>query len=158
MFVTRYRRIALQAPLVGFVVGAGSFGFLALTGNPDWRSYLTLVDVLRWVLGYGLAGSAFALVALLGGAAAVAIADRRLQRAPIVRVSWAGVGAGVAILLGCTVIGIVQTDRRWFAMYVIVGVVLGIIAGIAAATMVNRAERRALDAASPKPSVVAVPV
>lgn len=158
MFVTRYRRIALQAPLVGFVVGAVAFGFLALTGSPDWRSYLTLIDVLRWVLGYGLAGSAFALVALLGGAAAVAVLDRRLQRAPIVRVSWAGIGAGVAILLGCTVVGIVQGDRGWLAMYVIVGVVLGIVAAIASAAMVNRAERRALDTAGPNPGVVAEPV
>ena len=155
MFLTRYRRIALQAPLVGFVAGAAAFGFVALTGNPDWRSYLTLADVVRWVLGYGLAGGAVGLVALLGGAAAVALADRRFQRAPNVRVSWAGVGAGVAILLGCTVAGIIQADHRWFALYLMVGVVLGVLAGIAAATMVNRAEHRALDASDPSPSVVA---
>ncbi|MFU8945144.1 hypothetical protein ACLRGF_00250 [Mycetocola zhadangensis] len=153
MFVTRYRRIALQAPLVGFAVGAVGFGFLALTGNPDWRSYLTLADVLRWVLGYGLAGSAFALVSLLGGAAAVAVADRRLRHAPVVRVSWAGVGAGVAVLLGCTLVGIVQADLGWFGGYLLAGVILGIIAGIAAASMVNRAERHALDEPRPKPRV-----
>jgi hypothetical protein len=141
MFVTRYRRIALQAPLVGAVGGMAAFGFLTLTGNPDWRSYLTFADVVRWLLGYGAAGGVVALVALLGGGTAVALVDYRLQRAAIARVSWAGVGAGVAILIATTALGLVSGESGWFGLYAVVGIVLGLVAAIAAATMVNRAER-----------------
>ncbi|AWB85492.1 hypothetical protein [Mycetocola zhujimingii] len=142
----RYRRIAWQSPLVGFVVSAGLFLLIVLPsaiGQP-WR--FSLGETVRSILTWGLIGVAVALTALLGGMGAIAILDRGLTHTSLFRVSWAGIGAGLAVCAGWLIVGLIESAPGWLGGYLMLGAVAGIIAAIAAAALVNRAERRAADA------------
>ncbi|RLQ81035.1 hypothetical protein D9V28_14900 [Mycetocola zhadangensis] len=138
--------MALQAPFLGFAISAGLFQFVVLTSAIGWQAQISLAEAFRSILTWGLIGVVVAVAALIGGMTAVALVDRRLQRAAIVRVSWAGVGAGMAVLTECIVFGFVVSDSGWPLGYVMFGVIAGIVAATTAATLVNRAERRAARA------------
>ena len=142
----RYRRIALQAPLIGFVISAGLFQFVVLTSAIGRQAQTSVAEVLRSVLTWGLIGVIVAVAALVGGVIAVALADRRLRRAAIIRVSWAGIGAGLAVLAASIVLGLVVSDSSWSVGYVVFGTIASVVSAITAATLVNRAEQRAARA------------
>ena len=53
MMVHRYWRIALMAPVLGFLLGATVFGLVAMTGNPEARSHQMVAYLVRSGLAYG---------------------------------------------------------------------------------------------------------
>jgi Kef-type K+ transport system membrane component KefB len=139
MFIERYWRIAVAALPVGFALGAGLFGLFTISGNPEWRAYLSAEEVLRSTGAYGAIGAIVALCSLAGGGAAIALLDRRLSHRPARRILAASVGAGVAVVaVGAAVSAIDGREPAFFYL----GLLLAVPAGIAAAALVGVAERR----------------
>lgn len=158
--VKRYWRVAVIGLGVGFLLGAALFGITAVSGNPDWSGYLTVEDVLRSTVSYGLIGLLVAAAAVVGGWASVALFDRRFERRPSMRVSLAAVGAAAGTMLLGSPAGIVdsvQGSDSWLVVIVGITVVLAVMAATAAAVLVSYAERHAssssVKAASPAPDV-----
>ncbi|TFD04827.1 hypothetical protein E3T25_04745 [Cryobacterium sandaracinum] len=142
--VKRYWRVAVIGLGVGFFLGAALFGMMAVSGNPDWRGYLAVEDVLRSTVSYGLIGLLVAAAAVVGGWASVALFDRRFERRPSMRVSLAAVGAAAGTMLLGSLAGIVdsvQGSASWLVVIVGIAFVLAVVAAIAAAVLVSHAER-----------------
>lgn len=152
--VKRYWRVAVIGLGVGFLLSSALFGIMAVSGNPDWRGYLTVEDVLRSTVSYGLIGLLVAAAAVAGGWASVALFDRRFERRPSMRVSLAAVGAATGTMLLGAIAGIadsVQGSASWSVVIVGIALVLAVVAAIAAAVLVSYAERH-----SPRSSAKAV--
>lgn len=144
--VERYWRVSLIGLGVGFFLGAALFGIMAVSGNPDWRGYLTVEDVLRSTVSYGLIGLLVAAAAVFGGWASVALFDRRFERRPSMRVSLAAVGAAAGTMLLGSLAGIVDSvhgSASWMVVIVGIAFVLAVVAAITAAVLVSYAERHA---------------
>lgn len=144
--VKRYWGVTVIGLGVGFFLGAALFGIMAVSGNPDWRGYLTVEDVLKSTASYGLIGLLVAAAACVGGWASVALFDRRLERRPSMRVSLAAGGAAAGTMLLGVLAEIaysVQGSASWIALIVGIALVLAVVAAIAAAVLVSYAERHA---------------
>ena len=141
--VHRYRRTALIAPVIGFLLGAVVFGVLS-TGGPLWTwSGATVASVARAAFGFGVVGLAVSLAALIGGIVVVACIDRQLTGSSSSRTLCAAFGAAGGVLVLGIVFATVQglTGENWAYLIVCFTVVLAILAGIIAAILVHRAER-----------------
>lgn len=142
----RYWRVAVIGLGLGFVLGAGLFGLLAATGNPDWRANLTIAEVARSVSFYGTCGVGVAAASVLGSWVSIWVVDRRLQKEPGTRIGAAAVGAiGATLVLGAFVSGTVallQGTTSWTVLLVVITIVLALLSGIAAAVLVSVREGR----------------
>ncbi|WP_104083944.1 hypothetical protein [Cryobacterium sp. Y11] len=143
MIIRRYWRIAVFAPVVGFLIAAvvavvmTDFG----SGETEFRFWF----VLRSMSNYGVIGLVIGAVALLGGLALVAMTDRRLTKSRRARAFLAALGAtgGVVLLAGIIASVLVTMDDALYAGITIgFGVVLGLPAGVVAAVLVRYADRR----------------
>jgi len=142
--VKRYWRVAVIGLAVGFFLGAALFGIIAASGNPDWRGYLTVEDVLRSTASYGLIGLLVAAAAGVGGWVPIALFDRRFERRPSMRVLFAAVGAAAGTMLLGALAGIavsVQGSTSWMVLIVGIALVLVPVAAITTAALVSYAER-----------------
>ena len=131
--------------VLGFALGAALFGVLVAAGNPDWRSHLTVEDVVRSVTFYGLCGVGVAAVSIVGGWISVAIIDRRIHKSPGTRVGAAAVGAasGTFVLgVGFTgVTSMLEGSGSWAFVLMAIAVGLALLSGIAAAVLVAVREK-----------------
>lgn len=142
--VKRYWRVAVTGPGIGFLLGAALFGILAVTGNPDWRNYLTVQEVLRSTFSFGGIGLLVASAAGIGSCLAVALIDRHLKKRSSTRVSLAAGGAAAGTMLLGLFVGVadaVQGSDSWMVLIPLV-FVLALAAAIAAASLVASAERQ----------------
>ncbi|TFD51658.1 hypothetical protein E3T46_08225 [Cryobacterium sp. Hh11] len=144
MMVHRYWRIALVAPVIGFLLGAAVVGVMSLGSNPQARAGQTIEGVVRAILGFGAVGLVVSIAALVGGVVLVGCLDRHLAKSSGARTALAALGAaGGVLVLGivfATVQGIIGAG--WAYLIITFTVALAIAAGIAAAFLVHRAERR----------------
>ena len=141
--VERYWRIAVVGLGLGLFLGAALFGVLAVSGNSEWRRYLTAEEVLRSTGTFGGVGLLVALAATVGGWAAVALLDRRLEKRPRTRVSMAAAGAAAGtVVLGLLagILDMAQGSGYWVGL-VFISLVLALAAATAAALLVSSAER-----------------
>ena len=145
MMIHRYWRVLLIAPIIGFLLGAGVFGVMAIGGNPHTRAGQTIGDVVRAILAYGAVGLVVSVAALIGGYVLVACLDRHLTTSSNTRTVLAALGAAGGVLIVGIVLAVVLEmigDGGWSYLLVIFSVVLAFAAGIVAAILVCRAERR----------------
>lgn len=142
----RYWRVAVIGLGLGFVLGAGLFAMLAMTGNPDWRAHLTGEEGLRSVTFYGLCGVVVAAASSLGAWASIALTDRALQKGPGARIRAAAVGAAAAtIVLGLIVsvtISLADGSAGWMLFLVALSLLLAMLSAFAAAVLVSVREER----------------
>ena len=145
MMVHRYWRIALMAPVLGFLLGATVFGLVAMTGNPEARSHQMVAYLVRSGLAYGFFGLVVSIAALIGGVLLVASSDRHLAKSSGTRIARAGLGASGGVLaLGivCATVQWAIGASGWAYLLVMFTVALAITAGIVAAFLVHWTERR----------------
>ena len=143
--VHRYWRIALMAPVVGFLLGAVVFGVLYLGSSPRARTGLSLEAIARPVLSFGAVGLLVGTAALAGGFVLVGWLDRHLAKSSGARTLLAALGAACGVLVlgtACATVLWAIGASGWAYLLVMSTVVLAIAAGIAAAFLVHRAERR----------------
>lgn len=157
MFLRRYRLIVVLAVPLGFVLGALLFVVMAFTGNPDWRAHLTVSEIGRNVVMYGLIGLVVAVCAAAGGVIAVAMKDRQFRRQRSVRIRWAAIGAAAGVVLlgiGSEIIAsLARTSSGWGAAMIYLSFFLAIPAAIAAAALVAVAENRAARQLMPRTEI-----
>ncbi|TFD58887.1 hypothetical protein E3T39_10990 [Cryobacterium suzukii] len=145
MMIHRYWRIMLIAPVIGFLLGAGVFGVMAMGGNPHTRTGQTIGDVVPAILAYGALGLAVSIAALIGGFVLVGCLDRHLTKSSDTRTVLTALGAAGGVMIVGIVLAIVQEttgDDSWSYLLLLFSVVLAIVAGIVAAVLVCWAERR----------------
>ena len=143
--IHRYWRILLVAPVIGFLLGAGVFGVIALGGNPYTRTGQSAGGVVRATLAYGAVGLVVSGAALIGGFVLVGCLDRHLTTSSGTRTVLAALGAAGGVLMVGIVLGIVLgTIGNGGGSYllVIISLVVASVAGSVAAILVYRAERR----------------
>lgn len=142
--IHRYWRIALMAPAIGFLLGAGVVGVMALGGNPQARAGETIDGALRAVLGFGAVGLVVSIAALLGGVVLVGCVDRHLVKSSGARAAWAALGAASGVLVLGIVFATVQGlfGEGWAYLIITFTLTLAIAAAIVAAFLVYRADRR----------------
>ena len=142
MISQRYWRIAVFAPIVGFLLAAGVAVVMtnAGSGETDFRFWF----VVRSMANYGVIGLIIGAVAMLGGLATVAMVDRRVAKSRRVRTTAAAFGALGGVLLLSAVIATVLTmldDGLYAGITLAFGLIFGLAAGVVAAVMVSYAER-----------------
>ena len=142
MIVRRYWRIAVFAPIVGFLIAAVVAVVMTDAGNgeTDFRFWF----VVRSMSNYGVIGLVIGAVALLGGLAAVAIADRRLTKSRRLRATVAAFGAmGGVVLLSLTIAAVLtmMDDGLYAGITIAFGLAFGAAASVVAAVMVLYADR-----------------
>ena len=142
--VHRYWRIALLAPVLGFLLGAAVLGVMVVGGNPQARAGQTIESVARAVLSLGSVGLAVSLAALIGGIIMIACVDRHLAKTSGARAAWAALGAAGGVLVLGTVFATVQgiISDSWAYLIITFTLMLAAAAGIVAAFLVYRADRR----------------
>lgn len=158
MFLRRYRLIVVLAVPLGFVLGALLFVVMAFTGNPDWRAHLTVSEIGRNVVMYGLIGLVVAVCAAAGGVIAVTMKDRQFRRQRSVRIRWAAIGAAAGVVLlgiGSEIIAsLARTSSGWGAdMIYLMSFFLAVPAAIVAAALVAVAENRAARQLMPRTEI-----
>jgi len=142
MIIRRYWRIAVFAPVVGFLLAA--VVAVVMTNGGSGETEYRFWFVVRSMANYGVIGLVIGAAALLGGLAAVAVFDRRLVKSVRARTALAAVGATAGVILLSAVIATVLAlldDGVYAGITITFGVVLGVPAGIVAAVMVLYAER-----------------
>ncbi|TFD91175.1 hypothetical protein [Cryobacterium serini] len=142
MVIRRYWRIAVFAPFVGFLLAAGVAVVMtnAGSGETEFRFWF----VVRSMANYGAIGLVIGAVALLGGLAAVAIADRHLAKSRRLRVTVAALGAmGGVVLLSVAIAAVLSLmdDGLYAGITIAFGLAFGAAASVVAAVMVLYAER-----------------
>jgi hypothetical protein len=142
MVIRRYWRIAVFAPFVGFLLAAGVAVVMtdAGSGETEFRFWFVVLSMAN----YGVIGFVIGAVALLGGLAAIAIADRHLTKSRRLRVTVAALGAmgGVVLLSVATAAVLSMMDDGLYAGITIAfGLAFGAAASVVAAVMVLYAER-----------------
>lgn len=142
MVIRRYWRIAVFAPFVGFLLAAGVAVVMtdAGSGETEFRFWF----VVRSMANYGVIGFVIGAVALLGGLAAIAIADRRLTKSRRLRVTVAAFGAmGGVVVLSAAIAAVlsVMDDGLYAGITIAFGLAFGAAASVVAAVMVLYAER-----------------
>ncbi|WP_104199742.1 hypothetical protein [Cryobacterium sp. Y29] len=145
MMIHRYWRILLVAPVIGFLLGAGVFGVIALGGNPFTRTGQSAGDVVRAILNYGAVGLVVSGAALIGGFVLVGCLDRHLTKSSGTRTALAALGAAGGVLILEIVLAIVPEtvgNSGWSYLLVIISLVVASVAGSVAAILVHWAERR----------------
>lgn len=147
MIFRRFWRIAVFAPVVGFLLAAVVAVVMTNggSGETDYRFWF----VVRSMANYGVIGLVIAATAMLGGLAGVALFDRHLTKSSRVRTAIAAVGAtvGVALLAGIIALVLAMMDDGVYAGITLTfGLVLGVPAGVVAAIMVRYAEWRSRPA------------
>jgi hypothetical protein len=150
MIIRRYWRIAVFAPVVGFLLAAVVAVVMTNggSGETDYRFWF----VVRSMANYGVIGLIIGVSALLGGLVAVALFDRQLLKSSRARTMVAALGATVGVVLLAAVVAIVLAsldDGVYAGVTIAFGVVLGVPAGIVAAVMVNYAERQSRSSEKP---------
>ena len=141
MMIHRYWRILLVAPVIGFLLGAGVFGVIALGGNPYTRTGQSAGDVVRAILNSGAVGLVVSGAALIGGFVLVGCLDRHLTKSSGTRTALAALGAAGGVLTVGIVLETVG-NSGWSYLLVIISLVLASVAGSVAAILVHWAERR----------------
>lgn len=147
MIIRRYWRIAVFAPIVGFLIAA--VVAIAMTNAGSGENEYRFWFVVRSMANYGVIGLVIGAVALLGGLAAVAVFDRQLTRTTRVRTALAALGATLGVVLLSVVIAIVLTMMdagAYSGITIAFGVVFGVAASVVAAVMVLYAERQSRPA------------
>ncbi|TFD70597.1 hypothetical protein [Cryobacterium sp. Hb1] len=145
MMIHRYWRILLVAPVIGFLLGAGVFGVIALGGNPYTRTGQSAGGVVSAILAYGAVGLVVSGAALIGGFVLVGCLDRHLTKSSGTRTVLAALGAAGGVLtMGIVLVIVSETMRNggWSYLLVIISLVVATVAGSVAAILVYRAERR----------------
>ena len=142
MVIQRYWRIAVFAPFVGFLLAAGVAVVMtnAGSGETEFRFWF----VVRSMANYGVIGLVIGAVALLGGLAAVAIADRHLTKSRRLRVTVAALGAmGGVVLMSVAIAAVLSMmdDGLYAGITIAFGLAFGAAASVVAAVMVLYAER-----------------
>jgi len=142
MIIRRYWRIAVFAPFVGFLIAAVVAVVMTDAGNgeTDFRFWF----VVRSMANYGVIGLVIGAVALLGGLAAVAIADRHLTKSRRLHSTAAALGAmgGVVLLSVAIAAVLIRLDDGLYAGITIAfGLAFGAAASVVAAVMVLYADR-----------------
>ncbi|WP_104133236.1 hypothetical protein [Cryobacterium sp. M91] len=142
MIVRRYWRIAVFAPIVGFLIAACVAVVMtdAGSGETEFRFWF----VVRSMANYGVIGLVIGAVALLGGLVAVAIADRKLTKSRRLRTTAAALGAmGGVVLLSLTIAAVLTMldDGLYAGITIAFGVAFGAAASVVAAVMVLYADR-----------------
>ena len=139
--IHRYWRILLVAPVIGFLLGAGVFGVIALGGNPYIRTGQSAGGVVAAILAYGAVGLVVSGAALIGGFVLVGCLDRHLTKSSGTRTALAALGAAGGVLTVGIVLETVG-NSGWSYLLVIISLVVATVAGSVAAILVYRAERR----------------
>ena len=142
MIVRRYWRIAVFAPIVGFLLAAVVAVVMtdAGSGETDFRFWF----VVRSMANYGVIGLVIGTVALLGGLATVAIADRHLTKSRRLRTTAAALGAmGGVMLLSVTIAAVLSMldDGLYAGITIAFGAAFGAASSVVAAVMVLYADR-----------------
>ena len=143
MIIRRYWRIAVFAPIVGFLLAAGVAIVMTNAGSAEteFRFWFVVLSMAN----YGVIGLVIAAVAMLGGIAAVAMFDPRLKKSRRVRTTAAALGAmsGVVALSGviAAVLSIMD-DGLYAGITIAFGLAFGAAASVVAALMVLYAERK----------------
>ncbi|WP_104126570.1 hypothetical protein [Cryobacterium sp. Y57] len=142
MVIRRYWRIAVFAPFVGFLLAAGVAVVMtdAGSGETEFRFWFVVLSMAN----YGMIGFVIGAVALLGGLAAIAIADRRLTKSRRRRVTVAAFGAmGGVVVLSAAIAAVlsVMDDGLYAGITIAFGLAFGAAASVVAAVMVLYAER-----------------
>ncbi|MDJ0339374.1 hypothetical protein [Cryobacterium sp. PH31-O1] len=143
MIIRRYWRIAVFAPIVGFLIAAGVAIVMtnAGSGETEFRFWFLVLSMAN----YGVIGLVIALCAMLGGLAAVAILDRQLTKSRRVRTFFAAFGAVVGVMLlsvGVAVALTVLGDAAYAGITIAFGLVFGLAASVVAAVMMLYADWR----------------
>jgi 4-hydroxybenzoate polyprenyltransferase len=143
MIVRRYWRIAVFAPVVGFLIAAAVAVVMtdAGSGETEFRFWF----LVRSMSNYGVVGLVIALAAVLGALSLLAMTDRRLTKSRGARTFRAALGAtgGVVLLsVGIAAVLFATNDGLYAGITIGFGVVLGLPAGIVAAMLVLYADRR----------------
>lgn len=139
----RYWRVAVEGLGLSFGAGAAVFAVFALTGNSDWRAYLTIGEVARGLLSYGVVALLVGVAATVGAGLGVAAVDKGLAKPARSRaLAVAGGAAGGILLLssGLAVSESVRGNAASGGALAMLGVVLAIVAGLVAAGFAARAE------------------
>ena len=142
MIVRRYWRIAVFAPAVGFLLAALVAVVMtdAGSGETDFRFWF----VVRSMANYGVIGLVIGAAALLGGLAAMAMADRHLTKSRRLRTTAAAIGAMGGVLLLSAVMAAVlamMDGGLYVGITIVFGLVFGAASSVAAALMVLYADR-----------------
>ncbi len=148
----RYRWAAVEALIAGTIGGALVGLLLYLGGNPDYRAYG------GWeAFGYGLGtfavlGLLTAAVAGLGALGMLLLGARDPALSGRQRSARGAFGAVLGVLMGCTVLSMVNTAVSSpafgprplvFLGTMMVGIVPALLTGVLALVVLDRAERRA---------------
>ncbi|MBG6214917.1 MAG: hypothetical protein LH475_10820 [Cryobacterium sp.] len=147
MVIRRYWRIAVFAPIVGFLLASAVA--VVMTNGGSGETEFRFWFVVRSMANYGVIGLVIAVTALLGGLAAVAGFDRHLTKSSRARTILAAVGAMGGVVLLSGVIGIVLSmldDGLYAGVTITFGAFFGVAAGVVAAVMVHYAERQSRPA------------
>ncbi|WP_104134787.1 MULTISPECIES: hypothetical protein [unclassified Cryobacterium] len=142
MIVRRYWRIAVFAPIVGFLIAACVA--IVMTDAGSGETQFRFWFVIRSMSNYGVIGLIIGAVALLGGLSTVAIVDRQLTKSRRVRTTAAAFGAMGGVLLLAIVLAIVLTmldDGLYAGITIAFGLAFGAAASVVAAVMVLYADR-----------------
>lgn len=142
MIIRRYWRIAVFAPIVGFLIAAGVAVVMtnAGSGETEFRFWFVVLSMAN----YGVIGLVIAVCAMLGGLAAVAVLDRHLTKSRRLRTFLAAFGAVVGVLLlsvGVAVALTLMDDAAYAGITIAFGLVFGLAASIVASVMVLYADR-----------------
>ena len=142
MIIRRYWRIAVFAPIVGFLLAAVVAVVMtdAGSGETEFRFWF----VVRSMANYGVIGLIIGAAAMLGGLSTVAIVDRQCTKSRRVRTTAAAFGATGGVLLLSIVVAIALTmldDGLYAGITIAFGLAFGAAASVVASVMVRYAER-----------------
>ena len=143
MIIRRYWRIAVFAPIVGFLLAAGVSVVMtnAGSGETEFRFWFLVLSMAN----YGVIGLVIATCAMLGGLAAVAVLDRHLTKSRRARTFLAAFGAVVGVLVlsvGVAVALTMMDDAAYAGITIAFGLVFGLTASVVASAMVLYADWR----------------
>ena len=143
MIFRRYWRIAVCAPIVGFLLAAGAAVVMtnAGSGETEFRFWFVVLSMAN----YGVIGLVIGAAAMFGGLAIVAMFDRHLTKSRRLRTFLAAFGATVGVLLlsvGVAVALTMMDDAAYAGITIAFGLVFGLAASVVAAVMVLYADRK----------------
>ncbi|TFB68410.1 hypothetical protein [Cryobacterium sp. Hz9] len=141
MIIRRYWRIAVFAPIVGFLLAAVVAVVMTDggSGETDFRFWFVVLSMAN----YGVVGFVIAAAALLGGLATIAMFDRHLVKSPRMRTTLAAFGASGGVVLLSVVVAVLLSmldDGAYTGITIAFGLVFGVAAAVVAAVMVHFAE------------------